>query len=185
VTVREANSSPVFPGTNLTVAAQSRLAVALRATDTDLPEQTLSYRLESGPEGLTISTNGLLDWTPAANLANTTNAVRVSVTYSVVRVPTTLRIVVGPVGSGGGAEIKVGMRALISLQVQRDQSMVLIVTGSADSRYRVESKAGISGPWVTLDSIGVIRTLGEDEPLLIPVPTDEPGEFRQFRLVKE
>jgi len=185
VTVREANVPPVFPGTNLTVAAQSTLAVALQATDSDLPAQTLGYRLEGGPTGLTVSTNGLLEWTPAANLANSTNVVRVSVTDSVARVQTTIRIVVGPTGSGGGAETKVGMKALISLQVQHDQSMVLKVTGPAGSRYRVESKAGISGPWGTLDSIGVIQTLGEDEPLLIPVPTDEPGEFRQFRLVKE
>ena len=185
VTVREANSPPVFPGTNLNVAAQSKLAVALQATDSDLPAQSLSYRLEGGPAGLTISTNGLLEWTPAASLANTTNVVRVSVTDSLVRVQTTFRIVVGPVGSGTGSEAKSLARAQLSLQIQPDQSMVLKLAGPAGARFRVESTARFGGDWRAVDSLGVLQTLGEDVPLLVPVPSDESEGFRQFRLVKE
>jgi hypothetical protein len=185
VTVREANSPPVFPGTNLNVAAQSKLAVALQATDSDLPAQSLSYRLEGGPAGLTISTNGLLEWTPAANLANTTNVVRVSVTDSQVRVQSTLRIVVGPVGSGTGSEAKSLAKAQLSLQIQPDQSMVLKLAGPAGARFRVESTARFGGDWRAVDSLGVMQTLGEDVPLLVPVPSDESEGFRQFRLVKE
>ena len=185
MTVREANSAPVFPGTNLNVAAQSKLAVALQATDSDLPAQSLSYRLEVGPAGLTISTNGLLEWTPAASLANTTNVVRVSVTDSLVRVQTTIRIVVGPVGSGTGSEAKSLARAQLSLQIQPDQSMVLKLAGPAGARFRVESTARFGGDWRAVDSLGVLQTLSEDVPLLVPVPSDESEGFRQFRLVKE
>jgi hypothetical protein len=185
VTVREANSPPVFSGTNLNVAAQSKLASALQATDSDLPAQILSYRLEGGPAGLTISTNGLLEWTPPANFANTTNVVRVSVTDSQVRVQTTIRIVVGPVGSGTGSEAKSLARTLLSLQIQPDQSMVLKVAGPAGARFRVESTARLGGDWRTVDSLGVIQTLGEDVALSVPVPSDESEGFRQFRLVKE
>ncbi len=185
VTVREANSPPVFPGANLNVAAQSKLAVALQATDSDLPAQSLSYRLEVGPAGLTISTNGLLEWTPAASLANTTNVVRVSVTDSLVRVQTTIRIVVGPVGSGTGSESKSLAKAQLSLQIQPDQSVVLKLAGPAGARFRVESTARFGGVWRVVDSLGVLQTLGEDVPLLVPVPSDESEGFRQFRLVKE
>jgi hypothetical protein len=31
----------------------------------------------------------------------------------------------------------------------------------------------------------VIETLGDEEPVVVPLPTDAAGEFRQFRLRKE
>ncbi len=185
VTVREANAAPVFPVTNLTVAAASKLAVALKATDTDIPVQTLSYRLERGPAGLTVSTNGLLEWTPAAGLANTTNVVTVSVSDSVSRIQATFRVFVRPVGSGPGSETKSIQRTRISLLVQADQSLALRVVGPEGGRFRVESTTLLGVEWQTEDAIGEIETLGEDVPVIVPIPAEGSGEFRQFRLKKQ
>jgi hypothetical protein len=129
VTVREANVAPVLPVTNLTVAATSKLSVALKATDVDIPVQALSYRLERGPQGLTVSTNGLLEWTPAASFAQTTNVVTVSVSDSVSRVQATFRIIVRPVGSGPGSEGKAIQKTYLSLTVRPDQTLGLKVVG--------------------------------------------------------
>jgi hypothetical protein len=184
VTVRESNASPVFMGTNLTVAAQGRVSVALQASDSDLPAQRLTYRLETGPAGLTVSTNGLLEWTPTAIFANTTNLVRVAVSDSVVQVQGIVRIMVGPVGSGTGSEAKVAARTSLALEVRPDQSLILRVLGPKGARFQVESSAGLGSGWSLVPSIGTIETLGDDLPVLVPIASGEqPGDFRQFRLV--
>jgi hypothetical protein len=36
-----------------------------------------------------------------------------------------------------------------------------------------------------VDSIGEIQTLGQDEPVVVPVPVEGAGNFRQFRLKKQ
>jgi hypothetical protein len=36
-----------------------------------------------------------------------------------------------------------------------------------------------------VDSIGEIQTLGENEPVVVPVPVEGTGDFRQFRLKKQ
>ena len=185
VTVRESNATPVFPLTNLTVVAQSKLSVALKATDADIPVQILSYRLERGPEGLKVSTNGLLEWTPASALANTTNIVTVSVSDTVTRIQTTFRVIVRPVGSGPGSEAKAIQRTYLALVVQPDQTLSLKVVGPAGGRFRVESTTLLGVEWQTVDSIGEIQTLGEDEPVVVPVPVEGDGDFRQFRLKKQ
>ena len=185
VTVRESNATPVFPSTNLTVVAQSKLSVALKATDVDIPVQILSYRLERGPEGLTVSTNGLLEWTPASALANTTNIVTVSVSDTVTRTQTTFRVIVRPVGFGPGSEAKAFQRTYLALVVQPDQTLSLKVVGPAGGRFRVESTTLLGVEWQTVDSIGEIQTLGQDEPVVVPVPVEGAGDFRQFRLKKQ
>ena len=156
--------------------------MALVATDSDLPAQVLTYSLTKGPAGLTVSTNGLLQWAPPASFANTTNLVTVSVRDGVVGVTTTLRILVGPVGSGTGSEAKVAQRARLSLQVQPDQSLVLRAVGPAGARYQLESTSLLGVEWESVQAVGVIETQGEEEPVDVPLPADEAGGFRQFRL---
>jgi hypothetical protein len=186
VMVREANAPPVFPATNVSIAAQSRLVLPLVATDPDIPVQTLAYRLDRGPAGLTVSTNGLLEWTPPANLVNTTNIATVSVRDGTITVTSTVTILVRPVGSGAGSEDgKAGPRALLSLQLQPDRSMVLKVVGPVGARYRVESTSLLGAEWRTEESLDVIQTLGETEPVVVPLPTDAAGQSRQFRLRRE
>ena len=182
--VREANSAPVFPATNAVVAAQAKLVLPLVATDGDLPVQVLRYALVRGPVGLTVSTNGILQWTPPAASAKTTNDVTVSVTDGVAAATSVVRIVVQPAGSGTGSEAKTAERTQLSLQVRPDRSLALSVVGPAGSRFTVESSGSLGADWKPVDSIGEIETLGEATPVLIPIPDDGAGEFRQFRLRK-
>jgi len=185
VTVREANVAPVLPVTNLTVAATSKLSVALKATDVDIPVQALSYRLERGPQGLTVSTNGLLEWTPAASFAQTTNVVTVSVSDSVARVQATFRVIVRPVGSGPGSEGKAIQKTYLSLTVRPDQTLGLKVVGPEGGRFRVESTTFLGADWQAVEGVDVIETLGEETPVEVSLPAEGTGEFRQFRLKKQ
>jgi len=182
VTVREANQAPVLVVSNLTVGATGRLSVALRATDADIPVQALSYRLEIGPEGLTVSTNGLLEWTPPAALANSTNAVRVSVSDGVARVQGNFRIVVGAVGSGPGAEAKSGLPARMAIDRRPDGTLVLRVSGPEGAEYVVEASDLSGDAWEVLESVSVVRTLGDSTPVDVPIPLDGSRPFQRFRL---
>ena len=183
--VNEANAAPVFAVSNLTVAAQSKLSVALKATDADIPVQKLIYRLESGPQGLTVSTNGLLEWTPAANLALTTNAVKASVTDGVSRIQTTFQILVRAVGSGPGSETNTVPKTYLSLIFLPNQSLALKLTGPEGDRFRVESSSFLGLEWSLVAGVGEITTLGPDIPVIVPIPSEVTGEFRLFRLKKQ
>jgi Bacterial Ig domain/Cadherin-like domain len=81
VTVNEVNTPPVLtlpPNTNI-VELVSWSAVAT-AADSDIPANPLTFALVSGPTGLTVATNGLINWTPAQAQALNTYTVAVSVT---------------------------------------------------------------------------------------------------------
>ncbi|MEN9676382.1 MAG: hypothetical protein RIS76_2278, partial [Verrucomicrobiota bacterium] len=81
IAVNEANTAPVLAAVaNQTVDELSPLLLSLTATDTDLPEQTLTYSLVSGPDGLTVTASGLVAWTPteAQGSSNYPVVVRVS-----------------------------------------------------------------------------------------------------------
>jgi hypothetical protein len=184
VTVRESNAQPVFAVSNLTVAAAGRLAVNLKATDADIPVQALGYRLDLGPAGLTVSTNGLLEWTPAAALANSTNAVRVSVTDGVARVQASFRIVVGPVGSGPGAEAKSGLPARMAMERRADGTLALRVSGPDGAEYVVEASDLSGDAWEALGSVPPVRTLGDATPVEVPIPLDGSRPFQRFRLFR-
>jgi hypothetical protein len=185
VRVLEANTLPVLVVSNLTVAATGRLAVSLKATDSDLPEQALSYRLELGPQGLSVSTNGLLEWTPPAALANTTNAVRVSVSDGVARVQANFRILVGPVGSGTGSEAKAVVPTRIAMALSADGEPLLRVSGPEGAVFQVEASDLSGSQWEPVGSVPAVETLGEGfPPVEVPIPVDESRPFRRFRLRK-
>src|SRR5207253_1902999 len=80
VSVTEGNTAPIFtvPGTQ-TIAEQTALSVTATATDSDLPANTLSFALVSGPTGLTVSSGGAIAWTPTEAQGPSTNTVAVRV----------------------------------------------------------------------------------------------------------
>ena len=59
------------------------------------------------------------------------------------------------------------------------------VVGPVGGRFRVESTTLLGVDWRTEESIGVIETQGDQEPVVVPLPMEDVGEFRQFRLRKE
>jgi hypothetical protein len=66
VTVGEVNVAPSIEGiTNQNVRFGELWMSQVLATDADLPANTLTYSVEQGPTGLTVSgTSGALSWTP-------------------------------------------------------------------------------------------------------------------------
>src|SRR5204862_459736 len=59
----------------------SALVVANTATDTDLPANTLTFALVSGPSGVSVNpTTGVLTWTPTEAQGPSTNTITVKVT---------------------------------------------------------------------------------------------------------
>jgi hypothetical protein len=81
IIVREVNRAPIFGALfNQTVAPGALLSISLPATDPDVPVQTLTRALVSGPAGMTVTRAGTLNWTPSLFQAGTTNLVSVKVT---------------------------------------------------------------------------------------------------------
>lgn len=80
VIVREVNLSPQIGAVpNQTVIESTLMNVQATATDADLPANTLTYGLVSGPTGLTVSSAGLIAWTPPAGFWPATNEVTLRV----------------------------------------------------------------------------------------------------------
>jgi hypothetical protein len=81
VTAANPNTAPVWTSPALTrrVSEGSTLSFPLKATDSDLPPQPLTYQLLQGPAGLSVSTNGLVNWQPSEEQGPSTNRVRVMV----------------------------------------------------------------------------------------------------------
>jgi hypothetical protein len=81
ITVHEVNVAPTLvdpPDTNINEAVA--WACQLSASDTDLPANTLTFALVSGPTGLGVSGTGLVSWTPTEAQGPGTFPVTVRVT---------------------------------------------------------------------------------------------------------
>ncbi len=107
VTVNEVNAAPVLtvPGAQ-TINVQTPWTATATATDPDLPANTLTFQLVSGPSGLIVGASGLISWTPLQSQAPSTNPVTLRVfdngspslsatnsfTVIVARLPTCLRL---------------------------------------------------------------------------------------------
>ena len=80
VTVNEVNSAPALTlPTNQTINELVLWTAYATAVDTDSPPNTLTFELVSGPSGLTVSSNGLISWTPTEAQGPSTNPVTIRV----------------------------------------------------------------------------------------------------------
>ncbi len=76
---RPANSPPtLLPVDEQIARAGSRFSLQLEALDPDVPPQSLTFGLISGPPGLTVTAQGLVEWTPGLDQVNSMHAVAVS-----------------------------------------------------------------------------------------------------------
>jgi hypothetical protein len=83
VIVNEVNTAPMLPGQSTkTVAVLATLTVTNTATDSDVPANALTYQLINPPTGASISTNGVITWTPNAGQGPSTNTITTVVTDS-------------------------------------------------------------------------------------------------------
>ncbi|HSU55492.1 MAG TPA: immunoglobulin domain-containing protein, partial [Candidatus Dormibacteraeota bacterium] len=76
VVVTEVNSAPVLPvQPNRTIAELTTLSVNNAATDSDIPANALTYTLLAAPAGVSISTAGVINWTPTEAQGPSTNTI--------------------------------------------------------------------------------------------------------------
>jgi hypothetical protein len=81
VVVREINVAPVLPAqTNQQSSGLTAVVITNSATDVDVPENVLTYELLTAPAGVTISSNGLISWTPLVAQVPSTNQIVTRVT---------------------------------------------------------------------------------------------------------
>jgi uncharacterized repeat protein (TIGR03806 family) len=118
---------PVFQATpaNRTVASSSTITVTNRATDADLPAQALTYYLLNPPAGATISSNGVITWTPSPAQAPSTNQLVTAATDGVFSITNSFQVIVtnanvnvAPVANGQ------------SVTNAEDTQLALVLTGS-------------------------------------------------------
>jgi hypothetical protein len=80
IVVTEVNSAPVLNAVaNQTIPETQPFSLQLSATDSDIPANTLTFYLVSGPSGLAVSSFGMVTWTPSEAQGPSTNLVTVAV----------------------------------------------------------------------------------------------------------
>lgn len=167
IVVQERNNPPTWtgPGTRRVTEGQ-RLAFQLRATDTDLPAQLLTYRLVSGPSGLTVATNGLLVWTPTLQQGPSTNRVQVGVSDGSASVTQEFDIVVrdtAPVAAQASLAIAPGVGRTWTLQLR--------ATAGVTFQVEQNTRLGADG-WTTAAGLAPVAGKGLSDPVVIPLPED-------------
>jgi hypothetical protein len=158
IVVREVNVAPVLEAvSDRVVKLPGSLSLVLRASDSDLPTQPLTYRLVSGPTGMTVGADGVLRWTPGETQARSTNQVTISVTDGVASVST-------------GFSVVVEASPRLSLQVAGGNSVVLQVAGPPGALCRLEQADSPLGPWSAVVGVADIATQGFNTPLPVTLP---------------
>jgi hypothetical protein len=176
VLVFEQNQPPVWtdPGTRR-VSEGLQLTFTLKASDADLPAQTLKFGLEQGPAGLTVSTNGVLSWRPTAAQGPSTNRVQVSVSDGVVSVSQGFTIVVN--------EPPVVAAQLTLVQIAGVGYEIRFV-GPFGAQYILEQGPSVLGPWVPVpDVLKPLTASGMTVPLRVALPAST-GTNNFYRFVK-
>jgi hypothetical protein len=174
IIVVERNQPPVWtnPGINR-ITEGLQLTYALKASDADVPVQTLRYTLDQGPAGLKVATNGVLSWKPTEAQGPSTNRVTVSVSDGVVSVSQDFNIVVidSPAiapkltlvqSAGGGFEMQ--------------------FVGPFGAQYILEQSGAVLGPWLPVPNVlKPLTTSGMTNTLKIALPaTTTTSSFYRF-----
>jgi hypothetical protein len=158
IVVREVNVAPRFDVLGpKAVRPGTEWRLQLNASDSDLPAQLLTYRLVSGPSGLTVTPNGSVQWKP---------------TVSQIGVhPVTVSVSDGLVSAEGLFSITVAnqIEPRLEIIVGADQSLTLRVYGLAGFRHQVEFSQGLGGVWAPPLGLAEIQTSGFQSPVEVPL----------------
>jgi hypothetical protein len=160
ITVLEVNALPTLAGaTNATISELVGYTQNLTPGDVDIPAQSLTVTLLSGPTGLMV-TNGVLAWTPTEEQGPSTNEITVTVTDGVGTVTNSFLIAVLEVNAL--PTLAGATNATISELVGYTQNLV---PGDVDIPAQSLTVTLVSGP------AGLVVTNG----VLAWTPTEEQG----------
>ena len=165
VTVANPNKAPVWisAALNRRVSEGSTLVFQLKATDSDLPAQPLTYRLISGPTGLTVSTNGVVTWRPTEEQGPSTNRVRVNVSDSFTTVAQDFDIIVRD--SEPTAAV-----AKLEIAGNPDGTLSLRLRATSGFNYKIEQSTSLGGTWTQLPGAAAVAGKSLSEAVTIPLP---------------
>lgn len=139
-----ANTPPTLAAIpNATLVAGQTLSVSNRATDSDVPAQTLTWSLLNPPAGAAINaTNGLLTWRPAIAQSPSTNLVSVVATDNGTP----------PLSATQSFSVVVLRPAapIFALPVFAAGKMQFSVSGSAGPDYSIYTATNLPGGWQLL-----------------------------------
>ncbi len=166
VVVREANVAPVLAATpEQTVDELTAMDVTLLATDADVPANTLTYGLVSGPDGLGVSGGGAVTWTPTEDQGPGTFTVVVKVTddgVPTLRATNEFTVVVREVN------VAPEMEAVGSQEVRVGQRLeVLIRAADPDIPVQMLAFSIVAGP------LGAVIDAGSGQFTWTPLPAQE------------
>ena len=166
IVVQERNLPPVWPtlGT-LRVTEGLRLSFQLKATDSDLPAQRLTYQLVSGPTGLSVTTNGLLSWTPTLQQGPSTNRVRVSVSDPFTSVAQDFDIIVRDTDPGPAV-------ATLEISGKPGGAWNLHLRATSGVSYQIDQSLSLGGTWTQLPGVTAVVGKGLSEAVTIPLPSN-------------
>jgi parallel beta-helix repeat protein len=158
VLVREINTAPELPAqADRTIGELTTLVVNNTATDPDIPSGLLQYALVTAPGNASISTNGMITWTPSESQALSTNlfttvvtdngapplSVTNSFTVFVIEVPSTLDPKLPP---GGNFDLT-HWRLTLPDATASDISTAELIAGFSDPPYFYTDEDGAMKFW--------------------------------------
>jgi len=171
LTVNEVNVAPVItvPG-DQTIHAGVSLSLTATATDADLPTNTLTFALVSGPTGLTVSGTGLITWPTGDANAGTTNPVSVRVFDN--GTPS--------LSATGTFSVVVVSRPLLLTPAISGANLMLTWTAIPVTSYRLEFNTNLSVTnWTSL--AGDVTAVGNTASKLDPLTTS--NRFYRVRVL--
>jgi hypothetical protein len=159
ITVNEVNSGPaIFVPGDQTIHAGVSLSLTATATDADLPANTLTFALVSGPGALTVNGGGLISWPTSDSDADTTNSVRVRVFDN--GAPS--------LSSTGAFNIVIVGRPILLTPAVSGANVTLTWTAIPATSYRIEFNTNLNFPnWTSLagDVTATASTASKLDPL--------------------
>jgi hypothetical protein len=166
IVVQERNLPPEWTAVGTRRVTEGlRLSFQLKAIDSDLPAQPLTYQLVSGPTGLTVTTNGLLSWTPTLQQGPSTNRVRVSISDRVTSVPQDFEIIVRDTNPAPAV-------ATLEISSNSGGALNLHLRATSGVSYQIEQSLSLGGAWTQLPGVAAVVGKSLAEAVTIPLPSN-------------
>jgi fibronectin-binding autotransporter adhesin len=136
----------IAPIADQTAAREAAFSLAVKATDDDVPAQTLYYGLAQAPTNAVMDAQGVITWTPSAT-DPATNLFVVVVTDSgtpPLSATAQFQVLLVEEGAGPGISIVPGTPG--------SHAFTLTLTGDPDATYVTEYTPALPGPWFGLST---------------------------------
>jgi hypothetical protein len=175
VVVNEVNSAPILPvQTNQVIDPLTLLTVVNTATDSDIPANTLTYKLQVAPTNATISANGIITWTPTQAQGPSTNIFTTVVTDNGTPNLSATNSFAVMVNKGAGVPVVHG--PVLEIQRVAGGLMQLTITGDTGHDYELQQSANLAN-WDKL-----VQFLLSASPYLYIDPESATNATRFYRL---